>query len=138
MFRMDVAIAPAPDIVSLRESRVAILQRLVAFAMAWLRSRRAEGETSLKALSRGIRDFARVSRWVRVALFLCARIRDGALDAPRPPKKLRSRRQADLDGEDLFDREDLFEDLFDREVLGEREFEHLECYLDRPFGEVVA
>src|SRR5256885_9497193 len=36
--------SPAPDVVSLRESRVAILQRLVAFAMAWLRSRRAEGD----------------------------------------------------------------------------------------------
>src|SRR5258706_15989647 len=103
---MDVAIAPAPDVVSLRESRVAILQRLVAFAMAWLRSRRAEGETSLKVLSRGIRDFARVSRWVRVALFLCARIRNGALDAPRPPRKVRARRTADSDDDSAaFERE---------------------------------
>src|SRR5439155_6230292 len=136
MSRMDAAIAPGPDVVSLRESRIAILERLVAFAMQWLEGLRTEGETSLKALCRGARDFARISRWVRVAIFLSMRIGNGALDAPRPPKKVRSRRAADPDDESAaFEREPTAELRPEREP---REFEHLECYLDRPFGEVIA
>src|SRR5438477_3900048 len=133
---MDAATTPAPDLASLRRSRIDILERLIAFAIQWLNGHRSDGEGSLKAILRGVNDFVRISRWVRVAIFLCRRIADGALDAPRPPKKVR-RPAGDLDdcdAEAAVDRELADDDraLADqlRLDLGyrePREFEHMEC-----------
>src|SRR5258706_11278979 len=132
MFHMEGAI-PTRDVTTLRMSRMAVLHLLIAFGMQV-----AEGlKDSGKSLVARVVELARVSRWIRVAIFLSARIDDGALDGPRPPKKLRVRKPA---ADKAADKDDDAEPREVAEALMRepREYEHLECYLDRPFGEVVA
>src|SRR5258706_4369208 len=59
------------------------------------------------------------------------------MDEPPPPKKLRVRKAA---ADNDADRDSDVEPREAAEALMRtpREYEHLECYLDRPFGEVVA
>src|SRR5439155_532705 len=78
-------------------SRIAILQRLIDFGMRWLSSLR-EDRKGLSLIAVAL-AFARVARWVGVAIFVSFRIDHGALDAPRPPKTARARRTDDLDAD---------------------------------------
>ena len=130
MFRMHGSmqtLAPPPkDIVALRMSRIDILERLIVFA-----------QQALAAVMQrlDIKAFLRIDRWMRIALSLQFHIQDGALDAPRAPRKARTRDGAESDSERP-------EQLFDRERFFERERDDddasVQAYLDRPFGEVVA
>jgi hypothetical protein len=128
----------AQDIDTLRMSRVAILERLIVYARAMLAS----------VLRTDLGAWLRIGRWLRIALFLKVQINNGALDAPREPRKVRAPSDA---GETAFDPQALMAaelrsihrevtGLFDFARHGEakRELAKAQSYLDRPFGEVVA
>ena len=121
---------PSSDVSTLRLSRVAVLQRLIEFGG------RAAGELMRgggpRPFSQLAMKLARIVHWVCVAVALRLRIGEGALDAPRPPK-----RAPRPEREDLFDRESFFETerFFETEASAMKAAER---YLDRPFGEVVA
>ncbi|HZZ36002.1 MAG TPA: hypothetical protein VFE03_09770, partial [Caulobacteraceae bacterium] len=73
----------SPDILRLRESRIAVLKRLIAFGLSLLgglRAKAAEGRSVFSHFPK----VDRVRRWLAVAIFLARRIGEGALDAPRP------------------------------------------------------
>ena len=132
MFRMQCAIAPTPEVLAMKRSRTAVLDRLSDFGMRLVEGvkQRLTAEGPRESL---INYFVRIARWIRVAIFLCSRIDDGALDEPRPLKKLRVRKAAADKDSDVGPRE-----AAEALMREPREYEHLECYLDRPFGEVVA
>src|SRR5260221_11037644 len=111
---------PTRDVKTLRMSRMAVLERLIAFGMQVVRGLKTSG----KSLVACALDFARISRWIRVAIFLCSRIDDGALDAPRPPKQARAPAG---EGPVRFD-----EDLFDVEDLHDAEEPYDEDGFDHP------
>jgi len=141
---MDRAITPAPDVLALRKSRIAVLERLIEFARRLIEEigRRLATEGVLRVAG----DYVRISRWLRVAIFLSWRIDQGALDTPREPRPARTRRAADADRADVDTRAAEGRSERDASEGGAelrpereaREYERLECYLDRPFGEVVA
>ena len=113
---------PAETIVTLRVSRVAILQRLIVLGMQLLAG--VKQRMDLGAV-------IRISRWLKIAILLRFHVRNGALDTPRQPRKARA---TDDDFKEAAERPES-ECLFDRERNYEREVQR---YLDRPFGEVIA
>ncbi|HZZ35635.1 MAG TPA: hypothetical protein VFE03_07915 [Caulobacteraceae bacterium] len=124
MFCMEAS----PDILRLRESRIAVLKRLIAFAVSLLgglRAKAAEGRSVL------FPKLDRIRRWLAVAIFLARRIGEGALDAPRPPRPARQRPAVEREALER-DETELF--WFDAPRQSER---RLERYLDMPFGEAV-
>jgi len=130
----------AQEIDDIRMSRVAILQRLIAFARALLDDLVARMD---------VNAFCRIARWIRIAIVLKVHIRNGALDQPREPRKARRRADPDTDPNADIEAEAAAElaslrperpftaELGDARALA-REQAVVEAYLDRPFGEVVA
>ena len=117
--------APTPDAV--RDSRMAALERLLAFGMAALTALDAEAGASLSWVNR----FCRLTHWMRLAMALIRRLAEGAvfriagLHEPRrhdPDVELAAERPEREEREDSRD---------DRTETGD-------AYLDRPFGEVLA
>jgi hypothetical protein len=129
MFRMRAANPPA-DIAILRNSRVAILRRLIAFAAARVRD--------LGAFTDG-KVYLRLTHWVRICLALCFHIEQGALDIPR---KVRATAADAADLPEAPERPENIGRMLDLEI--KREFDRMrghisvQRYLRRPFGEVVA
>jgi hypothetical protein len=125
MFSMEAS----PDILRLRESRIAVLKRLVAFHLSLLgglRVKAAEGRSVLSYVPKA----GRIRRWLGVALFLARRIGEGALDAPRKPWPARRR--------PAVEREAVERDDGGLWLGRARQSEtQLERYLDMPFGEAV-
>ncbi|HZZ36298.1 MAG TPA: hypothetical protein VFE03_11265, partial [Caulobacteraceae bacterium] len=118
----------SPDILRLRESRIAVLKRLIAFAVSLLgglRAKAAEGRSVF------FPKLDRIRRWLGVAIFLARRIGEGALDAPRPVRPARKRPAVEREG---LERDETERFWFDAPRRSERQ---LERYLDMPFGEAV-
>jgi len=139
---------PGPSqtaVLALRASRIAILKRLAELGAGLIAGvkRRVEVEApasdALVALSL---YFARISRWVRLAIALCWHIQRGDWDEPSPPRPPRPRRDAGLTAEGRAEYRLAAAELrLERDPPDyerpERE-ERFEPYLERPFGEVVA
>jgi hypothetical protein len=141
LFRMHGQTTPAPDVLALRQSRIALLVRLIEFGMQLVRGLRLDPGAPRRSLCALAADFARISRWLRVAIFLRVRIAQGALDSPREPRKARTRGPAaDLAeaAREAFEAFDAFEAFRpEHEAVRRAPRENLERYLERPFGEVV-
>jgi hypothetical protein len=134
---MQVALS-AQDVIAVRMSRVAVLERLIVFARSVLAS----------VLRTDLGAWLRIGRWLRIALLLKVHINNGALDGPREPRKVRAQSDA---AEKAFDPQALLaaelrsfqQELkglfaFERDDQAKRELAEAQAYLDRPFGEVVA
>jgi hypothetical protein len=125
MFSMEASL----DILRLRESRIAVLKRLVTFALSLLgglRVKAAEGRSVLSYVPKA----GRIRRWLGVALFLARRIGEGALDAPRKPWPARRRPAVEREAVERDDAELWLGRARQSET-------QLERYLDMPFGEAV-
>src|SRR5262245_1767989 len=113
-------------------SRLAILDVLIDFAMSLLKGFDL-ASVGFKSVVAAANKFCRISRWVRIAIYVSDRIDHGALDAPRPPKPKRTRKpEATAEHEPAESLRDSAETDRPR-----REYEHYERYLDMPFGELV-